>query len=688
MTTTTAAFGSGRTVTTMTATTATALARNLASMSTSPPPPSSAVAAVVVLAEASETTSGLRALPLAREQRGSVAAAATRRFGSGAVSAAATNPRSSSSSCAAATRRYLYCRRRRLEQFRMRPTSSRRFSSSPLSSSSSAAAAAAVAPREEEEEDDDDEEEDEDDDLLDRTTVVDSGDAATAIAERRQQQQQQQRRPLSRQRQRPRLEALRERLQREEETRRHRGRGRDAVVVAAEAEEANGAVRLVVDDAPPQSEAEDEGRRRQGRRQSSPTRNSQQRYRTPQTREEWHDLANRLEQEQHRGQRRRDAAEKTISVLTDRHDRVHTYLRMSLTERCNLRCTYCMPEEGVPLQPPPHLLRTDELLDLAAYFVGLGVTKVRLTGGEPTLRPDVVDVVAGLNEMKRKKGEAEGNNDGIGGCSTGGLEHIGMTSNGILVPKLLPDLVDAGLDSINVSLDTLRPDLFATLTRRPPAYLDRVWEALELAHGYASDPSRAFQVKLNCVVMRGTNDDEVIDFVNLQRRRFPNMQIRFIEYMPFTKNGWCDEKYVPYRELLDRSELKDQLVPVPSDDPHDTTKWYASATTATADDTRDELLPLRRQVGFITSMSSHFCGTCNRLRLTADGQLKVCLFDGMAHTLSLRDAMRVGKLDAAQMNQIVAYSLRQKHAKLGGHADPQDIQRDADNNRPMTLIGG
>ena len=343
-------------------------------------------------------------------------------------------------------------------------------------------------------------------------------------------------------------------------------------------------------------------------------------------------------------------------VLVDSFARQHTYLRLSLTERCNLRCTYCMPEAGVPLQPASHLLQTAELLELAGYFSRAGVTKFRLTGGEPTLRgAELADIVAGLHALEP--------------------ESIGMTTNGVTLTRYLPDLLDAGLSNINVSLDTLKPEKFEQLTRRPASYLKKVWQSLERAVEL-----QVPNLKVNCVVMRGINDGEVADFCRLTEQ-YPSLQVRFIEYMPFSENGWNWDQCVPYKELLENVAAQDEahdnpigLTASPSPDPHDTTKWYTTATGG--------------RVGFITSMSSHFCAGCNRLRLTADGQIKVCLFDG-ATEVSLRDALRLPNRNKEEdLNKLVHLALSKKHFSLGGHKNPQDIMQDSANNRPMTLIGG
>jgi molybdenum cofactor biosynthesis enzyme MoaA len=315
----------------------------------------------------------------------------------------------------------------------------------------------------------------------------------------------------------------------------------------------------------------------------------------------------------------------------------------------------------VPLQHNSKILSTSELLKLASHFRSLGVSKFRLTGGEPTLRKDYLDVVQGLKALEPTQ--------------------LGMTTNAILLgsksDRKLYDLIDAGLDSLNISLDTLDADKFETLTRRPANNLDRVLTALERASSYYAASSSRGTLKLNCVVMRGVNDTEIPDFIRLTDdvERFPNLQVRFIEYMPFSDNGWNTNKYVPYQELLSRDSVRDlNLQKIQSEDPHDTTKWYTYGNGA--------------RIGFITSMSSHFCAGCNRLRLTSDGQIKVCLFDGrQGNELSLRDALRAG-LTPTQVNKLVYNAIQHKKAQLGGHANPEELMQDAGNNRPMTLIGG
>ncbi|XP_019841224.2 molybdenum cofactor biosynthesis protein 1 isoform X4 [Bos indicus] len=311
------------------------------------------------------------------------------------------------------------------------------------------------------------------------------------------------------------------------------------------------------------------------------------------------------------------------AFLTDSFGRRHSYLRISLTERCNLRCQYCMPEEGVPLTPKADLLTTEEILTLARLFVKEGVDKIRLTGGEPLIRPDVVDIVAQLRQLE-------------------GLRTIGITTNGINLARLLPQLQKAGLSAINVSLDTLVPAKFEFIVRRKGFHkvMEGIHKAIEL--GYSP-------VKVNCVVMRGLNEDELLDFVALTEG-LP-LDVRFIEYMPFDGNKWNFKKMVSYKEMLDTLRQQwPELEKLPEEE----------SSTAKA----FKIPGFRGQVSFITSMSEHFCGTCNRLRITADGNLKVCLFGNSE--VSLRDHLRAGASEEELLRVIGAAVGRKKrqHAEL------------------------
>nr|XP_020727535.1 molybdenum cofactor biosynthesis protein 1 isoform X2 [Odocoileus virginianus texanus] len=319
----------------------------------------------------------------------------------------------------------------------------------------------------------------------------------------------------------------------------------------------------------------------------------------------------------------REGAAPFSAFLIDSFGRRHSYLRISLTERCNLRCQYCMPEEGVPLTPKADLLTTEEILTLARLFVKEGVDKIRLTGGEPLIRPDVVDIVAQLRRLE-------------------GLRTIGITTNGINLARLLPQLQKAGLSAINISLDTLVPAKFEFIVRRKGFHkvMEGIHKAIEL--GYSP-------VKVNCVVMRGLNEDELLDFVALTEG-LP-LDVRFIEYMPFDGNKWNFKKMVSYKEMLDTLRQQwPELEKLPEEE----------SSTAKA----FKIPGFRGQVSFITSMSEHFCGTCNRLRITADGNLKVCLFGNSE--VSLRDHLRAGASEEELLRVIGAAVGRKKrqHAEL------------------------
>ncbi|KAJ2793546.1 Molybdenum cofactor synthesis protein 1 [Coemansia helicoidea] len=331
-----------------------------------------------------------------------------------------------------------------------------------------------------------------------------------------------------------------------------------------------------------------------------------------------------------------------VPVLGDLFGRFHNYLRISVTERCNLRCQYCMPEEGVELTESARLLTTEEILRVARVFVQQGVDKIRLTGGEPTVRKDIVELVRGLDALRAL-----------------GLRKIAMTTNGIAVRRKLPLLRAAGLDGLNISLDTRDPRKFELFTRRNGC--DHVLRAIADAGGLGFD-----FVKVNVVVMRGQNEDEVPAFVEMTHD--DNVDVRFIEYMPFDGNRWGRQKLVGYRELLARlaAVYGDRIEPLPLE-PNHTAKGYRIAG-------------YRGQFGFITSMTDTFCASCNRVRVLADGNLKVCLFGNTE--VSLRDLIRAGATDADIVDTISHAIKRKRRAHAG-----LDILSQLP-NRPMIKIGG
>lgn len=338
-----------------------------------------------------------------------------------------------------------------------------------------------------------------------------------------------------------------------------------------------------------------------------------------------------------------------------------------------------MPEEGVPLSPAAHLLSTPEILEIARLFVAQGVTKIRLTGGEPTVRKDIVELVEELGKLRSM-----------------GLKEVCMTSNGIALNRKLPKMVEAGLTGLNLSLDTLDPWRFLLMTRRkgtlalrPPSCrgrrliysgllsstgLEQVLKTIDTALSYPQ-----LQVKLNCVVMNGLNDVEIAAFVELTRDK--PIEVRFIEYMPFDGNKWNKEKMVSYASMVKIiHKTHPTLQKLASQRPNDTSKtWQVPGYVGT--------------VGFITSMTHNFCGSCNRLRITGDGNLKVCLF-GDAE-VSLRDMIRKFRDREAEVGggeregmegellEVVGRAVGRKKEKHAGMGELENMK-----NRPMILIGG
>jgi len=325
--------------------------------------------------------------------------------------------------------------------------------------------------------------------------------------------------------------------------------------------------------------------------------------------------------------------------LTDGFARQHDYLRISLTERCNLRCVYCMPEEGVALSPPRTQLTTPEVVLLSSLFVSQGVTKIRLTGGEPTVRPDIVPLMRQVGDLRR-----------------GGLRELCLTTNGLALHRKLEAMVEAGLTGVNLSLDTLDPHRFRLVTRRDglAAVLRSLDRLVELNRAGAG-----VKVKINCVVVRRLNDDEILSFVDLTRLQ--DVEVRFIEYMPFDGNRWAETKMVGYREMLSRIRDRYPTLRKAPDLPSDTSKTYCIPGFA-------------GRLGFITSMTHNFCGSCNRLRITSDGNLKVCLF-GNAE-VSLRDIIRRANdgepIDEAALDVIrrsLSPSQQQQQQEVEGEGD-------------------
>jgi cyclic pyranopterin phosphate synthase len=315
------------------------------------------------------------------------------------------------------------------------------------------------------------------------------------------------------------------------------------------------------------------------------------------------------------------------------------YLRLSITDRCNLRCTYCMPAEGVEWLPKPDVLTADELVRIVAIAVSAGITEVRLTGGEPLLRPDLVDVVAAINALPS-------------------APELSLTTNGMRLGRLAPGLAAAGLRRVNVSLDTLDHDRFFTMTRRTG--LEQVLAGIDAALEAGLHP-----VKINAVLMRGINDDEAPQL--LKWALDAGVEMRFIEQMPLdAQHAWRRDQMVTTPDVLESLGRHFTLEPLDHNAHDPAVRYSVDGGPAT--------------VGFISSVSVPFCGGCDRVRLTADGQFRNCLFAQVE--TDLRTPMRAGADD----DELLALMVASVAAKAAGHGinDPGFLQPP----RPMSAIGG
>jgi cyclic pyranopterin phosphate synthase len=326
-------------------------------------------------------------------------------------------------------------------------------------------------------------------------------------------------------------------------------------------------------------------------------------------------------------------------------------LRISVIEKCNLRCRYCMPEEGVALLPKGDLLTFEEIERLAALFVRLGVRKIRVTGGEPLVRRGVDDLVARLGRLKAY-----------------GLQRLAMTSNALLLRQHLDALRAGGLDAVNLSLDTLRPERFREITLRDGC--EETIAAIRAAASAGFD-----SVKVNAVVMAGVNDDELVDLARAFAANDP-IEMRYIEYMPFEGNHWGERLRMFPAEAI-RARLEEQLE----------LEEIGLAETARVYRVRERNgRAFRGRIGIISSMTEPFCATCNRTRLTADGHFRWCLLD--EGEIDLRGPMRAGASDA-ELARLIEDGLR---AKKPGHAPADELvalhQGPGHAGRSMIRIGG
>lgn len=328
-------------------------------------------------------------------------------------------------------------------------------------------------------------------------------------------------------------------------------------------------------------------------------------------------------------------------MLHDKFGREIHDLRISVTDRCNFSCVYCKSADPKNYFPHRDLLSWQEFLRLSRVMVGLGVRKVRVTGGEPLLREGVVDFMAQLHEIP-------------------GLEDVAITTNGYLLPEMARKLAAAGAPRVTVSLDSTHPEKFARITRTPGSY-EKVMHGIDAALEAGLRP-----VKVNIVLVRGFNDDEIVDFARLARRR--HIVVRFIEFMPLdADHTWKRDLVVTAREIVDAINPVFPLEEIPRDSPSETALRYRFA------DGQGEL-------GIIAPVSIPFCGQCSRLRLTADGKLRTCLFSLKEH--DVRHLVRNGATD----QDIVAFLQGVVQQKERGHRinEPDFVQP----SRTMVYIGG
>ncbi len=330
--------------------------------------------------------------------------------------------------------------------------------------------------------------------------------------------------------------------------------------------------------------------------------------------------------------------EKLPGELVDGFNRRINYLRISVTDRCNLRCCYCMPLQGVDLLSSDQVLNYEELLRIARLAVAGGISKIRVTGGEPLVRKGLVEFISRLSEME-------------------GVRDLGLTTNGLLLEEYARRLHKAGLRRVNVSLDSLRPGRYAQITRQ--GSLEKVFAGIHAARAAGLDP-----LKINMVVIRGLNHDEVLDFATLAREE--ELQVRFIEFMPVGEDEfWSRDKYMPSEEVKSLVEAKERLIPIDG-------KSGGPAVMFRFQEGKG-------RIGFISPISRHFCGSCDRLRITADGKLRTCLFSDVE--IDLKTPLRRGISDEELFNLLHHGTA----AKPQGHSlssTPHNA------NRYMSQIGG
>ncbi|MFC1925108.1 GTP 3',8-cyclase MoaA [Chloroflexota bacterium] len=326
-----------------------------------------------------------------------------------------------------------------------------------------------------------------------------------------------------------------------------------------------------------------------------------------------------------------------MSGISDNFQRPINYLRLSVTDRCNLRCTYCMPAEGIPLIPHSDLLTYEDISSVARVAAGMGIGKVRISGGEPLVRARLVNLIRMLSQIE-------------------GIDDLSLTTNGTLLEEQAMGLKEAGIKRINISLDTLKQNRYQEITGYDK--LSDVLSGIKAAHRAQLEP-----VKINTVVMRGINDDELLDFANMSREE--GWHVRFIELMPLVNKDENPE-FVPIEEMWRRLASLGKLEPCSSPMGNGPASYY-------------RLPGARGTIGFITPVSEHFCFKCNRLRLTADGRLLPCLLSDKE--VDLRPALRKGD----PPEEIKRLILEAIYLKPEGHCISQGL---VSQRRPMAQMGG
>ena len=326
-------------------------------------------------------------------------------------------------------------------------------------------------------------------------------------------------------------------------------------------------------------------------------------------------------------------------MIKDNFNRVHDYLRISLTDNCNLRCFYCMPEEDYHFTPSSKLMQAEEIETIAAVFVREGVNKIRLTGGEPLVRKDFANILKRL--------------------STLGVQ-LTMTTNATRLHEFVDDIKNAGIQSLNISLDTLQKDRFILMTKRDQH--EQVMRNIQLML------DNGIGVKVNVVVMKGINDEEINDFVRWTKDT--PIHIRFIEFMPFDGNQWNSDKVITLQEILDKVKTEFDFSSLERN-AHETAKNY-------------QVNGHKGTFAVISTMSAPFCGDCNRMRLTADGKMKNCLFS--TSETDILTALRNGE----DIIPLIHQNISTKKEALGGQftTDLEKIEAKDLHNRTMISIGG